>query len=98
MAVGFRLVEIPGDLHPSALTRWLSDQSRTASVVIAARTALRAFPLIVGLWDRPGFVLLPFFRIAQITWAYSGTLGGLHTQSYAPACRSFPRTPQPVLR
>jgi hypothetical protein len=40
---------------------------------LAARAALRALPLIVAEWERPGFEVLPFFRIAQATWTFLKT-------------------------
>jgi hypothetical protein len=38
---------------------------------MASRAGLRALPLIVELWERPGFSILPFFRAAQAAWTFA---------------------------
>lgn len=60
-------------LDERSIGHWLGTQPREVATTLAARAALRALPLLVAEWERPGFEVLPFFRIAQATWAFLKT-------------------------
>jgi hypothetical protein len=55
-------------LEERTLGHWFETQAPEVAKTLAARAALRALPLIVAESERPGFEVLPFFRIARATW------------------------------
>jgi hypothetical protein len=60
-------------LDERSIGHWFGTQPREVATNLATRAALRALPLIVAEWERPGFEVLPFFRVAQATWSFTTT-------------------------
>lgn len=68
-------------LEEKTVGHWFGTQPREVVITLAARTALRALPLIAAEldqrgfkeWVRRGFEVLPFFRIAHATWTFLRT-------------------------
>jgi hypothetical protein len=71
----------------SAVQHWLSTQPILVSTVMASRAGLRALPLIVELWGRPGFSALQFFRAAHAAWTFTRE-PGVRTKDAARAARA----------
>lgn len=53
------------------LQHWFGTQPREVALTLSCRAGLRALPLLVTLWGRPNFQMLPFFRAAQSAWTYA---------------------------
>jgi hypothetical protein len=58
-------------LGKDRLQHWFGTQPREVALTLSCRAGLRALPLLVPLWGRPNFQVLPFFRAAQSAWTYA---------------------------